>query len=171
MSLKHSALKNSKALPWLTLLSRMILGGVLLAAGLLKIQHPAKSAMAVRAYEVLPVSLANFLGYALPWFEVGIALMLILGIWVRWSAVLGGALLFLFVVAIAQAWVRGLSIDCGCFGGGGQVAAGKTKYLEEIIRDTGLIVLGVFLFRFPHGKFALDKAPDFSQEESQAEEA
>jgi uncharacterized membrane protein YphA (DoxX/SURF4 family) len=133
-----------------------------LAAGLLKIQHPAKSAMAVRAYEVLPISIANVLGYALPWIEVGIALMLILGIWVKWSAVLGASLLFLFVLAIAQAWARGLTIDCGCFGGGGQVAAGKTKYLEEILRDLGLILLGVFLFRFPHGKFALDKAPEVS---------
>ena len=35
--------------PWLTLISRLILGGVLLAAGLLKVTHPAKSAMAVRA--------------------------------------------------------------------------------------------------------------------------
>ena len=151
---------NGKHLPWLTLLSRLILGGVLLAAGLLKVQHPAKSAMAVRAYEVLPISIANVLGYALPWFEVGIALMLILGIWVRWSAVMGSSLLFLFVLAIGQAWARGLTIDCGCFGGGGQVDAGKTKYLEEIIRDIGLIMLGIFLFRFPHGKFALDKAPE-----------
>lgn len=158
--MKFNKLENEKYLPWLTLLSRLILGGVLLAAGLLKVQHPAKSAMAVRAYEVLPISIANGLGYALPWFEVGIALMLILGIWVRWSAVLGSALLSLFVLAIAQAWARGLTIDCGCFGGGGQVDAGKTKYLEEIIRDTGLIMLGIFLFRFPHGKFALDKAPE-----------
>lgn len=151
---------NTKLQPWITLVCRVVLGGVLLAAGLLKVQHPAKSAMAVRAYEVLPISVANVLGYALPWIEVGIALLLILGIWVRWSAVAGSALLFLFIVAIAQAWARGLSIDCGCFGGGGQVAAGQTKYLEEILRDTGLIALGVFLFRFPHGKFGLDRAPD-----------
>jgi uncharacterized membrane protein YphA (DoxX/SURF4 family) len=151
---------NTKLQPWITLVCRVVLGGVLLAAGLLKVQHPAKSAMAVRAYEVLPISVANVLGYALPWIEVGIALLLILGIWVRWSAVAGSALLFLFIVAIAQAWARGLSIDCGCFGGGGQVAAGQTKYLEEILRDTGLIALGVFLFRFPHGKFGLDRVPE-----------
>ena len=151
---------NKKMQPWITLVCRVVLGGVLLAAGLLKVQHPAKSAMAVRAYEVLPISVANVLGYALPWIEVGIALLLILGIWVRWSAVAGSALLFLFIVAIAQAWARGLSIDCGCFGGGGQVAAGQTKYLEEILRDTGLIALGVFLFRFPHGKFGLDRVPE-----------
>ena len=127
--------------PWLTLISRLILGGVLLAAGLLKVTHPAKSAMAVRAYEVLPVTFANFLGYALPWIEVGIALLLILGVAVKPAALSGGLLMFLFIVAIAQAWARGLTIDCGCFGGGGQVAKGETKYLEEILRDTGLVLL------------------------------
>ena len=144
-------------LPWLTLISRLILGGVLLAAGLLKVTHPAKSAMAVRAYEVLPVTFANFLGYALPWIEVGIALLLILGVAVKSAALSGGFLMFLFIVAIAQAWARGLTIDCGCFGGGGQVAKGETKYLEEILRDTGLVLLALYLVKFPRGKFSLDR--------------
>jgi uncharacterized membrane protein YphA (DoxX/SURF4 family) len=144
-------------LPWLTLISRLILGGVLLAAGLLKVTHPAKSAMAVRAYEVLPVTFANFLGYALPWIEVGIALLLILGVAVKPAALSGGLLMFLFIVAIAQAWARGLTIDCGCFGGGGQVAKGETKYLEEILRDTGLVLLALYLMKFPRGKFSLDR--------------
>jgi len=143
--------------PWLTLISRLILGGVLLAAGLLKVTHPAKSAMAVRAYEVLPVTFANFLGYALPWIEVGIALLLILGVAVKPAALSGGLLMFLFIVAISQAWARGLTIDCGCFGGGGQVAKGETKYLEEILRDTGLVLLALYLMKFPRGKFSLDR--------------
>ena len=143
--------------PWLTLFSRLILGGVLLVAGLLKVTHPAKSAMAVRAYEVLPIPVANFLGYALPWIEVGIALLLILGVAIKPAAMLGGFLMFLFIVAISQAWARGLTIDCGCFGGGGQVAKGETKYLEEILRDSGLVILAIYLVKFPRGKFSLDR--------------
>ena len=101
---------------WFGLLSRLILGGVLFAAGWLKIFTPAKSQMAVRAYEVLPISIANFLGIALPWLEVGLGVLLILGIAVRISAIFGGGLMVLFIAAISQAWARGLSIDCGCFG-------------------------------------------------------
>jgi len=52
--------------PWIGLLSRLILGGVLLAAGLLKYQHLDKSQMAVRAYELLPVSLQIFLALCFP---------------------------------------------------------------------------------------------------------
>ena len=143
--------------PWLTLLFRLILGGVLLAAGGLKVGHLQKSAMAVRAYEVLPISVANVIGYSLPWIEVGLAIFLILGVFVKQSAMASGALMFIFIIGIAQAGLRGLSIDCGCFGGGGQVAAGQTKYLAEIFRDVGLLAIALALTKFPGGKFGLDR--------------
>jgi uncharacterized membrane protein YphA (DoxX/SURF4 family) len=143
--------------PWLTLLSRLILGGVLFAAGALKIGNLQKSAMAVRAYEMLPVELANFLGYALPWIEIGIGLLLIVGASVKICGLLGAFTMLAFIIAIAQAWARGLSIDCGCFGGGGTIDPEETKYLSEIIRDIGLLSMGVFLYYFPKGKLSLDR--------------
>jgi uncharacterized membrane protein YphA (DoxX/SURF4 family) len=143
--------------PWLTLLSRLILGVVLLVAGGLKIGNLPKSAMAVRAYELLPVSLANFLGYTLPWIEIGLGLLLIVGVTVKISGALGALTMLAFIIAIAQAWARGLSIDCGCFGGGGAIDPEDTKYLSEIIRDIGLMALGIFLYFYPKGRFALEK--------------
>ena len=142
---------------WFGLLSRLILGGVLFAAGWLKIFTPAKSQMSVRAYEVLPISIANFLGIALPWLEVGFGVLLILGIAVRLSAIVGGGLMVVFIAAISQAWARGLSIDCGCFGGGGTVDPSETKYLSEILRDTGLALLALYLVRYPLTRFAVEK--------------
>ena len=149
--------KFTKVQPWLTLLFRLTLGIVLLLAGYLKAINPQKSAMAVRAYELLPISIANFFGYILPWFEIGVGALLILGVTVRISAILGGFTMLMFIVAISQAWVRGLSIDCGCFGGGGAVDPDQTKYLEEILRDFGLLLMAFFLYRFPKGRFGLDK--------------
>jgi uncharacterized membrane protein YphA (DoxX/SURF4 family) len=143
--------------PWLTLLSRLILGVVLLVAGGLKIGNLPKSAMAVRAYELLPVSVANFLGYTLPWIEIGLGLLLIVGVTVKISGALGALTMLAFIIAIAQAWARGLSIDCGCFGGGGAIDPEDTKYLSEIIRDIGLMALGIFLYFYPKGRFALEK--------------
>jgi len=143
--------------PWLTLFSRLILGGVLLLAGALKIDNLQKSAMAVRAYELLPVSLANLLGYALPWVEIGVGLLLITGAAVRISGLIGAFTMLAFIIAISQAWARGLSIDCGCFGGGGAIDPEDTKYLTEIIRDLGLLILGIYLYFYPKGRFSLDK--------------
>ena len=145
--------------PWFGLVARLILGGVIFAAGYLKVSHLDKSQMAVRAYEVLPISLANALGLALPFIEVAIGLLLILGAATKVNALLGGALMAIFIVAIAQAGLRGLSIDCGCFGNGGQVEPGQTKYLQEIARDLGLLLLAVYLVKFPSSKFSLDKEP------------
>jgi uncharacterized membrane protein YphA (DoxX/SURF4 family) len=143
--------------PWITLLARLILGGVLLVAGALKVGNLQKSAMAVRAYELLPTTIANFLGYVLPWLEIGLGLLLILGVAVSISGLFGAIIMFAFIIAIAQAWARGLSIDCGCFGGGGPIDPDQTKYLSEIIRDIGLFGVGIFLYYFPKGRFALDK--------------
>lgn len=143
--------------PWLTLLARLILGGVLIAAGALKVGNLQQSAMAVRAYELLPIWIANLFGYALPWIEIGIGLLLVLGALVRINGLLGALTMLAFIIAIAQAWARGLSIDCGCFGDGGQIDPEDTKYLSTIIRDLGLLGLGVFLYFFPKGRFALDK--------------
>jgi uncharacterized membrane protein YphA (DoxX/SURF4 family) len=143
--------------PWLTLLSRLILGVVLLVAGGLKIGNLPKSAMAARSYEMLPIPLANFLGYTLPWIEIGLGLLLIVGVTVKISGALGALTMLAFIIAIAQAWARGLSIDCGCFGGGGAIDPEDTKYLSEIIRDIGLMALGIFLYFYPKGRFALEK--------------
>lgn len=152
--------KFAKAQPWIGFISRLILGGVLFAAGYLKIGSPDKSQMAVRAYELLPISLANFLGLVLPFFEIAIGLLLILGAGTRIAAALGGFTMFIFIIAIGQAWARGLNIDCGCFGGGGSVAPGQTRYLQEILRDAGLVALALFLIRYPVTKYSVDKDPN-----------
>ena len=149
--------KFKLAQPCLTLLARLILGIVLLVAGALKVPNLPKSAMAVRAYELLPIPIANFLGYTLPWIEIGLGLLLIVGVTVKISGALGGLTMLAFIIAIAQAWARGLSIDCGCFGGGGAIDPEDTKYLSEIFRDIGLMGLGIFLYLYPKGRFAIEK--------------
>ena len=60
------------AQPWIGLIARLTLGGVLFIAGYLKVSAPDKSQMAVRAYEMLPISVANTLGLILPFIEVAI---------------------------------------------------------------------------------------------------
>ncbi len=152
-------MKNFKVLmPWITLAARLLLGAVLLLAGYLKAKSPSEAQMAVRAFELLPVGLANLFGLVLPWLEIGAGILLILGVTVRYAAIFGGLSMLLFIGAISQAWARGLTIDCGCFGGGGQVAAGHTKYLQEILRDSGLALTAAFLIIWPQGKFSLDRA-------------
>jgi uncharacterized membrane protein YphA (DoxX/SURF4 family) len=151
--------KFEKLQPWIGLVCRLTLGGVLFVAGFLKVDKLEVSQMAVRSYGLLPIPIANFLGQTLPFFEVVIGLLLILGAATRVVAALGGFTMFIFIIAIGQAWARGLNIDCGCFGGGGTVAPGETRYLQEILRDAGLVAMALFLLRYPVSKFSVDKAP------------
>jgi len=144
---------------WVSLGARLLLGGVMLVAGALKVADPETAAQAVRAYELLPSSLVEPVGWGLPFLEIAIGLLLVVGFGVRTSAAAAGVFMIVFIVAVASAWARGLSIDCGCFGGGGQIAPGQTKYLQEILRDFGLLLLAGWLWLNPASKFAVVQEP------------
>ncbi|HCE60103.1 DoxX family protein [Janibacter terrae] len=139
------------------LLARVALGGVLVWAGALKLGNPLGSARAVQAYDVLPFEVAKYLGYGLPWLEVAVGALLVIGLLTRANALVGTLLMAAFVVGIAQAWARGLTIDCGCFGGGGQVAASETRYGSEIARDLALALCGLWLVVRPASTWSLDR--------------
>jgi hypothetical protein len=53
-------------------------------------------------------------------------------------------------------WAHGISIDCGCFGGGGASENGIAQYPWEIARDVGLLACGVWAGLFPRSPLALD---------------
>jgi uncharacterized membrane protein YphA (DoxX/SURF4 family) len=145
------------AVVWLTVLCRLALGVVWLVAGLAKVGDLDASVRAVRAYRLLPEVLAQVVGAALPLVEIVLGVMLLAGLFVRASAVVSALLMAVYVVGIASAWARGLRIDCGCFGSGGDLAAGEDPtYGWELARDAGLFLLAVLLARWPTGPYALD---------------
>ena len=151
------------------MLARLVFGGVLLAAGGLKVLKPTESANAVAAYKILPTNVAHLTGYALPWLEVALALLLIVGFMVRPAAVLSGLIMVVFAIAIASVWARGMLIDCGCFGGGGEIDPSlasevRRTYFIEIMRDLGLALAGLYLYFFPYGKLSLEKAAPSTKE-------
>ena len=140
---------NARVKDVLGLLARLILGGVLIYAGAVKVGKPRTSQRAVQAYDVLPYDLAGWVGLILPFAEIVLGLLLVLGLFTRLAAAISALLMAAFIVGIAQAWARGLTIDCGCFGGGGQVTAGETAYPQEIARDLGLALCGAWLWWRP----------------------
>lgn len=142
---------------WVTLLTRVGLAVVLGYAGFIKVLDPLTSARAVRAYQLLPESVVTPVGYGLPFLEIVLALLLLLGVATRYVGIAGGLVMVAFIIAIASVWARGISIDCGCFGGGGQIAPGQTEYGLDILRDVGLVLLGAWTAVFPPGRFALDR--------------
>jgi uncharacterized membrane protein YphA (DoxX/SURF4 family) len=142
---------------WLSTAARLILGGVWIVAGATKVTDLPASGRAVAAYRLLPYEGARFLGAVLPFLEMALGVLLILGLATRLAAVVSAILLIAFIAGIASAWARGLRIDCGCFGNGGDLAANESPaYLTETVRDIGLLVLAGFLALFPRSRFSLD---------------
>ena len=137
-------------------LARLGLAAVLLVSGTLKAIDPDQTVVAVRAYDVLPRAAVDVVAAILPFFEIALGLLLLLGIGTRLVAAVSGMLLLVFIAAVTQAWARGLSIDCGCFGGGGAVDPGATAYAQEIVRDVGLLALAAWLVVRPHTLLSMD---------------
>lgn len=143
------------ALPWLATAGRVLVGGVFVVAGVLKLPDPAEAMRAVRAYRLLPEVLVAPVAFGLPVLEIAVGLALLAGVFVRTAAIASAVLLVVFIGAVGSAWARGLQIDCGCFGNGGQVATGQTAYPSEIARDLGLLLVAVALARWPASRLAL----------------
>ncbi len=142
---------------WISTVARVVLGGVLVVAGALKAADPQASVAAVRAYELLPAGLATIVGWGLPFAEIALGALLLAGVGTRPVAVAAAVLLLVFVAAVVSAALRGLSIDCGCFGGGGPVAPEKTAYGAEIARDLGLLLVAGWLVTRPESRLSLER--------------
>jgi uncharacterized membrane protein YphA (DoxX/SURF4 family) len=149
---------RTQVLAWIGLAARLVLGGVLLWAGAAKLPELRESVLAVQAYKLLPYDVATVVGYVLPLAEVMLGVLLILGLFTRVAGAIGALLMVAFVIGIASAWARGISIDCGCFGGGGAIAweEAQAKYPWEIARDIGLFACGAYLAWRPRTPYALD---------------
>ncbi|NIJ13828.1 putative membrane protein YphA (DoxX/SURF4 family) [Saccharomonospora amisosensis] len=137
-------------------LTRLGLAAVWLISGGLKLADPGQTYLAVQAYDVLPQSLVGVVATAMPLLEITLGIFVLFGFVTRHVAVLSGLVLVAFIAAVAQSWARGLTIDCGCFGGGGQVAPGETAYPQEIARDAGFLALAVWLAVRPRTSLSVD---------------
>lgn len=140
---------------WLSLLERAGLAAVWLVSGWLKAADPLQTVLAVRAYRLLPEAAVIPFASALPFVEIGLGLLLLAGVGVRATALVSAALLVVFMAGVPSAWARGLSIDCGCFGGGGAAQVGAADYLTELTRDLGFRALAGWLVMRPRSPAAL----------------
>jgi len=103
--------------PYSTVVSRVVLGGILIFAGVTKLPHISTLIWEIDQYHILPRDLAIAFGYAIPSLELYLGTLLVLGILLRINASISGLLLLSFTIAKITAIARGLDIDvCSCFG-------------------------------------------------------
>jgi len=117
--------------------ARVVVGGVFVYAGAMKLCDVAAFRELLSRYGMLPEFALGFVSVALPAFECVVGALLVFSRWVRISAAVISAMLVVFVVALAQAGVRGLDVSCGCFGGSSFASGGVW---EAVVRDIVLLV-------------------------------
>ncbi|MCA9375617.1 MAG: DoxX family membrane protein [Candidatus Doudnabacteria bacterium] len=147
-------LKNSRGWRgYLLVLFRVVLGGTFVVAAYKKLTAPVEQfEAAIRTYEVLPWEWAvELVAAALPWIELGVGALLIVGAFTQVIVWAHLVLLGVFVVLIAQGMLRGLDIDCGCFG------SGDTTPWQTLIRDLVLMGVGAVLLRWNSSLCSIDR--------------
>jgi hypothetical protein len=121
---------------------RLVVGVIFIAASIDKILHPAAFARMIYNYQILPDAFINVTAIVLPWVELVLGGLLILGLWLPGTIVLANLLLLAFLGSLLFNLARGLDIHCGCFSTNTQGNPLTTWY---IIRDAVFLLLGGYL--------------------------
>lgn len=130
------------ALRWL---GRILLSGVFAWAAVGKLADPQSFATSIRNYQVLPDFLVGPMAVGLPVFELVFAGALWLPGLYRGAALLSATLLWVFALAMLQAKIRGIDLECGCFGAEAAVSVG----VGTILRNVALGGIGQWIAFWP----------------------
>jgi uncharacterized membrane protein YphA (DoxX/SURF4 family) len=131
---------------WLLAAGRIALGGIFIYAAYAKLHFNGAwhlrdyyffFAMGIDSYKMLPLTVVEWMAKILPWVELGLGTLLIIGAGVRWVGIAASALLVVFMIALTHAAMGGLEINCGCFGNN------SVKPSTELARDVGLLAVAL----------------------------
>ncbi len=127
----------------LSLLFRILVGGVLIYAGFIKAVRPsAEFAAIIAAYRVAPTGVITYLAMALPYLEMWIGLFVLFGLFPRQAAMAACSVFSVFFVVLLATMMRGIDLStCGCFG------PDSLSPRVTILIDVSMILLSWLLYR------------------------
>jgi hypothetical protein len=144
---------ESSALSWVGFAVRLGAAAVWIVAGAAKIPQIQAFHVLVQRYGILPDALAGPFSSLLPFVELAIGLYLAVGLFVRGTALAATVLLAAFLAAQVLAMVRGISLDCGCFGALAETTVGPLT----LLRDFSLGIPTFLMLVFPARALSLDR--------------
>ena len=120
----------------------LIVGGIFIYAGVIKVMDPVAFARDIDNYHILPWALSVRLAFYLPWLEVFGGLAVFCGLFYRGGLLILNVLISIFIVASIVAKARGLDITCGCFGH----ASKNLSFVWHLLIDFALLAAAAFLW-------------------------
>jgi uncharacterized membrane protein YphA (DoxX/SURF4 family) len=155
--MQSSPLNFRRVVIWI---GRLLLGGIFIYAGYSKIFLPNTNlwpyfilkfsismnltnfATQVEAFKMLPPWGVQFVAHALPFTEIVLGLLVLIGWRLRiWAPVLT-AIMFGFFFAVLRAYLLHMNINCGCF------ATPEIIGLKKVLEDAGMSLLALFMTLF-----------------------
>jgi len=126
---------RSRILPAAVVVLRVVLAGIFIYAGYIKLRDPWQLfAASITSYEIVPMWMGEIVAKAFPWVEVAIGIGLLIGRrLLPPSALVTALLLVFFNVMLWRAFLQGKEIDCGCFG------PGEALTWKTLVRDGSML--------------------------------
>jgi uncharacterized membrane protein YphA (DoxX/SURF4 family) len=139
--------------PFATLLARLLLATVWLTAGFSKLAQDGQSrSEAIEDFHVLPRSAAQMFGIMLPWIELSLGALLLIGMWLPYAAGVSAVLLVLFSLAISINLLKGRDVECNCFG---QLGQARISW-AAVARNVALLAAALWILLVPSDYFSVD---------------
>jgi uncharacterized membrane protein YphA (DoxX/SURF4 family) len=144
------------------LLGRLILGCIFIYAGYSKLLYPnhnlwpwfflkfsistnlANFALQVAAFKILPPWAVDFVAHTLPFTEVALGLLVLIGWKLRIWATMLTVIMLGFFFAVLRAYLLHMDINCGCF------ATPEPINLKKILEDGAMALLAVLMTAFSY---------------------
>ena len=123
---------------------RIILAFTFLLAAIPKIVDPAGFALDISHYDIFPKIFINIIAITVPWIEMLIAISILFYVFDKGGILLVNLMLLAFLMLLGQALIRGLDIDCGCFGHSGAREAVSKAFLRDLFFVSWSILLYLF---------------------------
>ena len=140
---------------------RIVLGAIFVAAGCSKLFFPNHAMLwpypmlqfsvlanisnfgnQVKSYQLLPASGVEFVAHTLPFAEIALGLLLLIGWRFRIWATIITLLMVGFWVVVTRAYLLHMQIDCGCF------AISEPITLRKVLEDSAMALLAVLMTVF-----------------------
>lgn len=132
------------------------IAGVFIYAGVDKLRDPLQFADNISGFAILPAVFINLLALGLPPFEIACGLLLLPPATRRIGAFAVAAISVVFFTALASALLRGLTLDCGCFGVG---APSRSRMWLELALDAVLFSGALFVYLRSLSRLSVETLP------------
>lgn len=135
---------------YLQIALRVIIGGVFVYSSIGKLFSPEEFAKIIYNYDFLPLFLVNIFAITLPYVQFITGVLLIVGVFKKGNSAILIFMIVVFLIALIQAYIRGLDINCGCFSL--DTEGSKNDIMQRIVEDVILLIPALIVFIFSDKK-------------------